>query len=350
MSDTPLTPLSFLERSADVWASRPAVDDWSYAEHFERVRRLAGALHDELGVSEGDRVAALLPNLSALLELHYAVPGVGAVLVPLNTRLSAPDYDYILEHSGASVVLASTAFRDVLADAVWVEDDYDALLDAAAPRDLLHPADERALLSINYTSGTTGRPKGVMTSHRGAYLHSSRRDRRGRPERAQRLPLDAAHVPLQWLGLHVGGHRRRGAPPVPARSSTRAAIWQALLQDGVTHLCAAPTVVTMLLESERAAPLHRARAAVRRRRPALPDAARARRGAEHRRHPPLRSDRDLRPVRRLRLAPRVGRAARREQARLRARQGVATWCASRCVSSISRCATSRATARRSARS
>src|SRR5258705_6390951 len=85
-SDAPLTPLSFLERSALVWADRPAVTDggrtWTYAEHHERVRRLAGALRDELAVAAGDRVAALLPNVAPLLELHYAVPGAGAVLCP----------------------------------------------------------------------------------------------------------------------------------------------------------------------------------------------------------------------------------------------------------------------------
>src|ERR1700751_5317802 len=102
--DAPLTPLSFLERSADVWAERPAVVDgeraWTYAEPRERVRRAAGALCGELGIEPGDRVAALLPNVSALLELHYAVPGAGAVLVPLNTRLTGGDYAHILAHSG----------------------------------------------------------------------------------------------------------------------------------------------------------------------------------------------------------------------------------------------------------
>ena len=84
--DAPLSPLNFLERSADVWAARPAVTDgarsWTYAEHADRVRRLAGALRADVGIRTGDRVATLLPNLAAMLELHYAVPGVGGVLVP----------------------------------------------------------------------------------------------------------------------------------------------------------------------------------------------------------------------------------------------------------------------------
>src|SRR5919204_2756021 len=136
--DAALTPLSFLERSADVWAERPAVVDgeraWTYAEHHERVRRAAGALRGELGVGDGDRVAALLPNVAAMLELHYAVPGAGGVLVPLNTRLAATEYAYILEHSGATAVVAATSLREPLQEAlerlgaaaprvVWTEDD-----------------------------------------------------------------------------------------------------------------------------------------------------------------------------------------------------------------------------------
>src|SRR5919199_551254 len=109
VSDAPLTPLAFLERSAAVWADRVAVRDGdrthTYAEHADRVRRLSGGLRAALGVRAGDRVAALLPNVAAMLELHYAVPGAGGVLVPLNTRLAAADYAYILEHAGASTVV-----------------------------------------------------------------------------------------------------------------------------------------------------------------------------------------------------------------------------------------------------
>src|ERR687888_2140527 len=142
VSYAPLTPLSFLERSADVWADRPAVVDgertWTYAEHHERVRRVAAALRGELGVAAGDRVAALLPNVVAMLELHYAVPGAGAVLVPLNTRLAAGDYAHILRHSGASAVFAATGLRAPLEEAlerlgdgrprvIWTDDEYEPL-------------------------------------------------------------------------------------------------------------------------------------------------------------------------------------------------------------------------------
>ena len=186
-----LSPLRFLERSSEVWAGRTAVRDRgverTYAEHAERVRRLATSLVEVLGVRAGDRVAALLPNVEAMLELHYAVPGVEAVLVPMNTRLSDGEYAYILEHSGASVVFVYEPQRQLLEAALERLDspprvvsvgevpgqgEHEELIVAAAPRALKIPTDERALLSINYTSGTTGRPQGVMSCHRGAYLHT----------------------------------------------------------------------------------------------------------------------------------------------------------------------------------
>ena len=265
VSDSGLTPLAFLERSASVWAGRPAAVEgdrvWTYAEHFERVARAAGAL----GVEPGDRVATLLPNTAAMLELHYAVPGAGAVLVPLNVRLAAPEYAYILEHSGARVVFASEELRDVLEKAlrelderprvVW-DSEYDALLADAEPRELRRPDDERALLSINYTSGTTGRPKGVMTSHRGAYLHSL-----GVIAEAGLVPGSTYLWTLPMF--HCNGWAYTWA--VTAAGALHAclprvepdAIWDAIAERGVTHLCAAPTVVVMMLDSERAAPCPR---------------------------------------------------------------------------------------------
>jgi acyl-CoA synthetase (AMP-forming)/AMP-acid ligase II len=274
VSDEPLTPLAFLERSADVWAQRPAVHDgarsWTYAEHHERVRRLAGSLVDELGIHAGDRVAALLPNVASMLELHYAVPGAGGVLVPLNTRLAGAEYAYILEHSGASVVVAATTLREPLEQGlaqiegahpriVWVDpageaagDEYEPLIASARSADLARPDDERALLSINYTSGTTGRPKGVLTSHRGAYLHSLGviAEAGLTPRSAYLWTLPMFHCngwAYTWAVTAMGAQHHCLAAVDPA------AIWQALLGSGVTHICAAPTVVTMLLESDRAA-------------------------------------------------------------------------------------------------
>ena len=130
-----------------------------------------------LGIGEGDRAAVLLPNTAPMLELTYAAPGVRGVLVPLNTRLAAPEYEYILEHSGAKVLVADNSFKEMLelddTPRIVYVDEYEELLEAADPVDALErPDDERTLISINYTSGTTGKPKGVMTNHRGAYLHA----------------------------------------------------------------------------------------------------------------------------------------------------------------------------------
>jgi fatty-acyl-CoA synthase len=268
VADAPLTPLSFLERSADVWADRPAVVDgaraWTYAEHHERVCRLAAALRTELGVAPGDRVATLLPSVAPMLELHYAVPGAGAVLVPLNTRLAAPEYAHILGHSGASLVVAAESLRAPLEAALeqmgegaprvlWAGDEYDRLIAAAEPDALLRPADERALLSINYTSGTTGRPKGVMTSHRGAYLHSlgviAEAGLSARSVYLWTLPMFHCNGWAYTWAVTATGARHTCLPAVEP-----AAIWRALHGEGVTHACAAPTVITMLLGAGEASP------------------------------------------------------------------------------------------------
>jgi fatty-acyl-CoA synthase len=271
--DAPLSPLSFLARSADVWADRPAVEDgvraWTYAEHHDRVRRAAGFLREELGMEPGARVATLLPNEAAMLELHYAVPGAGGVLVPLNTRLAGDEYAYILTHSGASAVVASTALAETLETAlehmdgagpriVWVGDDdasaqsYEGWLRASAPVDLQRPADERALLSINYTSGTTGRPKGVMASHRGAYLHSlgvvAEAGLTTRSAYLWTLPMFHCNG---WA--YTWAVTATGALHVCLPQTDTGRIWEALLERGVTHLCAAPTVLTMMLDDAAAA-------------------------------------------------------------------------------------------------
>jgi fatty-acyl-CoA synthase len=255
-----------------VWADRTAVVDglrsWTYAQHHDRVRRLAGALTGALGVEPGDRVAMLLPNVSAALELHYAVPGVGAILVPLNTRLSAHDYAYILDHSGASVLVGYRALADVLEAAldefgrdrvrvIWVdgssESDYEALLAAAQPADLRTPTDERQVISIGYTSGTTGRPKGVMTTHRGAYLHSL-----GVIAEAGLTPRSAYLWTLPMFHCNGWAYTwaatAMGVKHVCLPEIDPAVIWHALLEEGVTHLCAAPTVVVMMLHANEARP------------------------------------------------------------------------------------------------
>jgi fatty-acyl-CoA synthase len=262
VSESVLTPLRFLERSAIVWAGRPAVRDgeraWTYAEHAERVARAAGAVRGELGLQAGDRLATLLPNVSPMLELHFAVPGAGAVLVPFNTRLARDEYGYLLEHSGAKVLVADRSLEDQVpggidARVVWT-DEYDAILEAAEPAEPARPDDERALLSINYTSGTTGRPKGVMTTHRGAYLHALGviAEAGLTPRSAYLWTLPMFHCngwAYPWAvtamgALHVCLPRVEAGP-----------IWRALREEGVTHLCAAPTVLTTIVRAEEAEPL-----------------------------------------------------------------------------------------------
>jgi fatty-acyl-CoA synthase len=269
-----LTPLAFLERSAVVWADRPAVRDgdrtWTYAEHADRVARAAAALRGEFGLAAGDRVATLLPNVAPMLELHYAVPGAGGVLVPMNTRLAPRDYAYILAHSGASVVVAArslagplTAALDLLTGSwpavVWQGDgaagpcEYEPLLAAADPEPLRWPGDENALLSVNYTSGTTGKPKGVMTSHRGAYLHSlgviAESGLSVRSGYLWTLPMFHCNGWAYTWAVTAAGAAHICLPRVEP-----AAIWAAIQRGGVTHLCGAPAVVTMMLAAADAAP------------------------------------------------------------------------------------------------
>ncbi|MCA9877899.1 MAG: AMP-binding protein, partial [Thermomicrobiales bacterium] len=191
-----LTPLRFLQRSASVFRQKPAVvygdRAWTYPELNERVHRLASAL-TAAGVQPGDRVAYLAPNTPPLLEGHFAVPLAGAILVAINTRLSAPEVAYILEHSGATALIVDTELAHLAEPALaelpelklvinitdvpggtmlpgW---EYEAFLATGSPDDIDWPLrDEDDVIAIDYTSGTTGRPKGVMYTHRGAYLNS----------------------------------------------------------------------------------------------------------------------------------------------------------------------------------
>ena len=236
---TPLTPSAYLDRAAWVFRDRTAVVDgersFTYAEFADRAHRLAGALLG-LGVPPGGRVAALCVNSHIMLELHNGVPLAGAVLVPLNIRLSRDELTYIVRHSGARILVATAELADVATDVAAAAgarlviaggepDEYEALLASARPA-AVPCEDERGLLAINYTSGTTGRPKGVMYHHRGAYLQALG-DRASAARPPQRLPVDAADVPLQRLVLHVGGHRGRRHSRVPARRRA-ARIWDCI--------------------------------------------------------------------------------------------------------------------------
>jgi fatty-acyl-CoA synthase len=259
LSFEPLTPTAFLLRASAVHAERLAVVDgverYSYAQFLDRALRLAGALRT-LGVRAGDRVAVLAPNTHVLLESHYGVPFAGAVLVALNPRLTASDLAAIVQHAGASVLVYDSdlqAAADEIGGAVGRplkrvraggDDEYEALLAAAAPY-RSQVAEERDLLAINYTSGTTGNPKGVMYHHRGAYLQAL--------AMALHMRLDASSVHLWTLPMfHCNGWcftwavTVAGGVHVCERKVEPARIWQHLERSGVTHLNAAPTVLTML--------------------------------------------------------------------------------------------------------
>src|SRR6476646_1693351 len=189
--ELPLTPLEFARRTRKLHPEREAVVDGdlrlNYEEFFARCDRWSSALQ-ALGVHQGDRVAYIAPNTHAMLESFYSVPQIGAVLVPINYRLTADDFVYLINHSGASVVCAHSDYLEVL-DAVrdqmpgvrhfvayegasrddWI--DYEAAIAAAAPDFTRPEIGERDLLTINYTSGTTARPKGVMITHRNAAVN-----------------------------------------------------------------------------------------------------------------------------------------------------------------------------------
>jgi fatty-acyl-CoA synthase len=266
-----LTPTSFLLRSGRVYADRCAVVDgercFTYAEFLDRCLRLAGALRN-MGVSEGGRVAVLAPNTHVLLESHYGVPFAGAVLVALNMRLTASDLAGIIAHSGARVLIHDYEFEAVaheiatrvgsnlqLVCAGREGDDYERLLAAAVPyRETV--ADERGLLSINYTSGTTGRPKGVMYHHRGAYLQAL--------AMALETRLDCDSTFLWTLPMfHCNGWcftwgvTAAGATHHCLRRFDAEAVWRHLHESAVTHFNGAPTVLVMLAWHPAAARLAR---------------------------------------------------------------------------------------------
>ena len=261
-SSEPLTPVAFLQRAGAVFADRVAVIDgakrFTYAQFFERAQRLAGALA-RLGVEPGERVALLAPNTHVLLESHFGVPFAGAVLVALNARLAAPELAYILQHSGAKVLIYDEEFDPVVRNALQLvpaavrliragsdceEDEYEDFIQNA-PCLIRQVVDERSLLALNYTSGTTGKPKGVMYHHRGAYLQAL--------AMALHTKLDSASVFLWTLPMfHCNGWcfpwalTAAGATHLCLRRVEPGAIWQHLRHSGVTHLNAAPTVLAML--------------------------------------------------------------------------------------------------------
>ena len=262
--EIPLTPMEFARRARRLYADREAVVDGplrlSYGQFFERCDRWSSALQS-LGVRQGDRVAYIAPNTHAQLESFYAVPQLGAVLVPLNHRLTADDFAYMINHSGARMVCAHEDYLDTV-DTIrdrltevrhyvalegsrpgWL--DYEATLGAAEPSFTRAQIGERDLLTINYTSGTTSRPKGVMITHRNAYINAV-----GTLIHLTMTPGDRYLWTLPMF--HANGWTftwivtAAGATHVCLRKVDPAAVFPLMSDESITMLCAAPTVLISL--------------------------------------------------------------------------------------------------------
>ena len=259
--ETALTPMEFSRRAKNLYADREAVVDgdlrFSYAEFLERCDRWSNALQ-KLGVKQGDRVAYIAPNTHSHLEGYYAVPQIGAVLVPINYRLQSSDFEYILNHCGAKIVCAHPDYMDAVDEIReqlnsiesfvalegsregWLE--YETTLQAHDPDFQPVSIDESDLITINYTSGTTARPKGVMITHRNAYMnimgtlvhhHLSPKDRY-----LWTLPMFHANGwTFTWINT------ARGMTHVCLRKVEPALIFQLIREENITMFCAAPTVL-----------------------------------------------------------------------------------------------------------
>ena len=271
----PLTPLSFLQRAAQVFPETQAVvygaHRKTYAEYTRRVTQLASGLA-KLGVQPGDVVATLLPNIPAQAEAHFGVPACGAVLNTINTRLEAETVSYILDHGEAKVLLVDPQFLPMAAQAIEqmsgpapivieVADDqagvhahghyteYEQLLASGDPDfQWIMPEDEWESLALNYTSGTTGRPKGVVYHHRGAYLNAMGQ------VISWRITLHPRYltiVPLfhcngwchTWMMPAVGGTL------ICCRDIAAKPIYDAIADEKVTHFGGAPIVLNMLINA-----------------------------------------------------------------------------------------------------
>jgi fatty-acyl-CoA synthase len=276
----PLSPVSFVERSAEVFADLPAVVHggrrYSWQETRERSARLAAGLR-ALGVSRGTTVSVMLANTPEMVEAHYAVPALNAVLHAVNIRLDATLIAWQMQHCETAVLISDREFAPVMQQALRIlreehgrtpavidvcdseycgsgeplgEHEYEALLARHAPLPrLAGPQDEWDAIAVSYTSGTTGNPKGVVTHHRGAYLNAvSNAMTWGMP----RFPVYLWTLPLfhcngwcfPWTVAMLGGTQ------VCLRKVEAHSIFEAIRTHGVDHYCAAPIVHNMLINAE----------------------------------------------------------------------------------------------------
>src|SRR5213082_3217685 len=262
--ETPLTPLEFARRARKVYPEQIAVIDgdlrWSYAQFLDRCDRWSAVLQ-RLGVGAGYRVAYLAPNTHAQLESFYSVPQLGAVLVPLNFRLTADDFVYLINHSGSRMVCADRDYLDAIDNIReqlgkvehfvaltghgedWLN--YEAMVKASSAGFTRPEIHETDLLTINYTSGTTSRPKGVMITHRNAWMNSI--------GTLLHAPMTCAHRYLWTLPMfHANGWTfvwtvtAAGATHICLRKCEPRAVFELMKTEQVTTLCAAPTVLISL--------------------------------------------------------------------------------------------------------
>src|SRR5437660_9600938 len=262
--ETPLTPLEFARRARKLYPEQIAVIDgdsrWTYAQFLDRCDRWSAVLQ-RLGVGAGDRVAYLAPNTHAQLESFYSVPQLGAVLVPLNFRLTADDFLYLINHSGARVVCAHRDYLETInrvrSHLPCVEHfvaltgeandwlNYEALLEASSAEFVRPKIQETDLLTINYTSGTTSRPKGVMITHRNAWMNSI--------GTLLHQPMTCADRYLWTLPMfHANGWTfvwtitAAGATHICLRKVEPRAVFELMKTEKISMLCAAPTVLISL--------------------------------------------------------------------------------------------------------